>query len=207
MRFTELERSLLSVADALVARLDLIEQGDQIAASIAERSCDVADLRREANRRETELIDEREDLRKELDRVRGQRDRLHDKFAGLVANPERTLIFSAIWLEREMDADKKAVEAEPKLPGVWGEVELAAHLTGQKAEPPEPKPLQLEVGKKYRTRDGEIVTVERKYDELAYPFYSNGGSYLADGIYLRGETCLFDLIEEVTEAESAEVAA
>jgi len=77
MRFTELERSLLAVNAALVARLDLIEQGDQLADSIAERSCDVADLRREANRRETELIDEREDLRKELERVQEQRDRLY----------------------------------------------------------------------------------------------------------------------------------
>jgi CII-binding regulator of phage lambda lysogenization HflD len=39
MRFTELERSLLSLAAALVARLDLIEQGDDLADTIAERSC------------------------------------------------------------------------------------------------------------------------------------------------------------------------
>jgi hypothetical protein len=39
MRFTELERSLLAANAALVARLDLIEQGDDLANSIAERSC------------------------------------------------------------------------------------------------------------------------------------------------------------------------
>jgi len=70
MRFTELERSILAVNAALTERLDLIEQGDDLADTIAKDTTTVADLRREANRREAELIDEREDLRKELQRVR-----------------------------------------------------------------------------------------------------------------------------------------
>ena len=39
MRFTEIEREALSLVAALTERLDLIEQGDDLTDSIAERSC------------------------------------------------------------------------------------------------------------------------------------------------------------------------
>jgi len=200
MRFTELERSLLAVNAALVARLDLIEQGDDLADTIAKDTATVADLRREANRRETELIDEREDLRKELQRVRDQRDRLY-----IFASLQPGVVTDSSGILREIAAELDDRQAVPE---TWGEVRLAEHLTQQKAaKPADLKPLQLEVGKKYRRRDGEIVTIVDSELGCPYQFWSGEKSYLADGRWWKKSFDHdYDLIEEVTE-ESAEVAA
>ena len=181
MRFTELERSLLSLAAALVARLDLIEQGDDFADSIANDAATVADLRRESNRRETELIDEREDIK---------RDR--DTLISWV-----TALLQSVHTQNPNDL--------PKHNGYAVYCRCMEEGDAEAPKPAEPKQLQLEVGKKYRRRDGQVVTVH-SYDDDVYPFHGGGCSYTPGGVWHVGRQNPLDLIEEVTE-EAAGVAA
>jgi hypothetical protein len=200
MRFTELERSLLATNAALVARLDLIEQGDDLADSIAERSCKsckaaLKEAYDRANQRETVLIDELADLRRDRDLLFSLVTALdwNDSVPREIKNAPEWLAYarvSAEWMAKAKDAAKE-----------FGRI-VDTPVT---AEPTEPKPLQLEVGKKYRRRDGEVVTVH-SYDDDVYPFHGGECSYTPGGVWHVGRQNPLDLIAEVTE-EAAEVAA
>jgi len=62
------------------------------------------------------------------------------------------------------------------------------------------KPLQLQVGKSYKNRKGEIETIVKNDGERNYPFLSDkGGDFTLTGRYNVFEELDKDLIEEVTE--------
>jgi len=219
MRFTEIERSLLAVNAALVARLDLIQQGDDFADSIAERSC--ASCEKAIIEAQSRHAEEVNGLTDEVIGVKLERDQLFELLSELYETtvwpsdsfdlPGYT-VFGRIQREQlalrnvmdELAEDIDAEAANDETLRFAPEDRVVPAESGVK--PADPKLLQLEVGKKYRRRDGEVVTIEQKFNGFLYPFYSDSGTYQADGIYLRGEICLRDLIEEVTE-EAAEVAA
>lgn len=72
-------------------------------------------------------------------------------------------------------------------------------------EPPHPvakTKLQLAVGKKYRNRIGDVVTIVRRNTcPTWYPWVGdNDATYTDDGLYLRNyKDCILNLIEEVTD--------
>lgn len=64
--------------------------------------------------------------------------------------------------------------------------------------------IKLQVGKWYRTRDGQIVQVDsfdagHEYNGTPYPYWTGSGSYTESGIYNveTDETSYRDLIEEI----------
>jgi hypothetical protein len=62
--------------------------------------------------------------------------------------------------------------------------------------------LKLEVGKRYRRRDGEVVTISWRCGSEDYPFVANTDySYDEDGRYLSGDEHAFDLVEEVADEQ------
>ena len=62
--------------------------------------------------------------------------------------------------------------------------------------------MKLEVGKKYRTREGELVTVERKVTTTPHSYIgSNQCSYTENGLWLYTEHSSCDLIEEIQETK------
>jgi hypothetical protein len=215
MRFTELER-------ALIERLQLIEESDNVANSIAERSC--ASCERALIEAESRHAEEVNALTDEVIGVKLERDQLYELITEIALTygedwPAKAYDLDGykVWLRlcREKEALRSVIDelaeeinaeaAQDETLRFTHEDRVVPTEAGAKAV--EAKPLQLEVGKSYRRRDGRVVTVERNFDGSAYTFYSTGLSYLADGIFLRGQTGPFDLIEEVTESESAEVAA
>lgn len=71
-----------------------------------------------------------------------------------------------------------------------------------------PKPLRLQVGKKYRARNGEVVTIDRTDTGHSYgetnPFMAGSLSYREDGRYFPGgEYSNRDLIEEIADEQPA----
>lgn len=74
----------------------------------------------------------------------------------------------------------------------------------------EPQPLRLQVGKKYRKRNGEVITIDRigrshPFSDT-HPFMEAGTrfSYREDGRYnASGDACSDDLIEEVVDEPAA----
>jgi len=219
MRFTELERLLLAVNAALVARLDLIEQGDDLADSIAERSC--ASCEKALIEAQSRHAEEVNCLTDEVIGVKLERDQLFELLSELYETtvwpsdsfdlPGYT-VFGRIQREQlalrnvtdELAEDIDAEAANDETLRFTPEDRVVPAESGVKAT--EPKPLQLEVGKKYRRRDGEVVTVDTVGSELGcpYQFWSGEKSYLADGRWGKSFDHDYDLIEEVTE-ESAEV--
>jgi hypothetical protein len=204
MRFTELERSLLATNAALVARLDLIEQGDDLADAIADaRPCvdcqrKLQDLAANAHARETQLIDDVEDVRKQRDAMFALLTALDwaTSIPADVHNSPDWIVYKQVEEEWKKDTHERYSSLVQQVAG-----------TQQKAEPAEPKPLQLEVGKSYRRRDGFVVAILRDFGTKPYRFGSMAGSYTADGYWHSTTRTQYDLIEEVTEAEAAEVAA
>lgn len=68
--------------------------------------------------------------------------------------------------------------------------------------------MKIEVGKKYRTREGAIVEIIKKDDKpTKYPFYGNNfQSYTVKGsIWSDGNEYIDDLIEEVVEKTTHEI--
>ena len=64
--------------------------------------------------------------------------------------------------------------------------------------------MKLEVGKKYRRRDGEIVVIIDKSVGDGYPFYSDSGDYYTEGGNYWAESGNLDstdLIEEYIEPQ------
>lgn len=63
----------------------------------------------------------------------------------------------------------------------------------------ETSPLQLEVGKWYRSRDGKLRGPIQKSDHQWFLEYNDGdNSWTREGAYRAGIVCPIDLIEEVT---------
>jgi hypothetical protein len=66
--------------------------------------------------------------------------------------------------------------------------------------------LQLEVGKRYRNRVGDVVEIWGKASDISdmFPFKGYCGAsfgpvtYTPDGSFLLGRETIYDLIEEVT---------
>jgi hypothetical protein len=201
MRFTELERSLLAVNAALVARLDLIEQGDDFADTIAKRSC--ASCERALIEAQSCHAEEVNGLTDEVIGVKLERDQLFELITEVAVADDSEWPVEAydlpgykVW--QRLCREKETLRFTP-------EDRVVPAESGVKAT--EPKPLQLEVGKKYRRRDGGIVTIEWNIPGDRYEFKAYSGAYMADGRWSRGRgTHEYDLIEEVTE-EAAEVAA
>lgn len=58
--------------------------------------------------------------------------------------------------------------------------------------------MKLQVGKSYRNRKGNVITICEEKRSNIYKFYSNNGQYFTDnGEYSYGEKTINDLIEEV----------
>lgn len=64
------------------------------------------------------------------------------------------------------------------------------------------KPLQVEEGKWYRRRDGDLVgpALPNADDCGGYPYTIGYDSYTRSGVFHIGETGMLDIIEEATEA-------
>ena len=65
--------------------------------------------------------------------------------------------------------------------------------------------MKIEVGKKYRTRDGDVVTIESTDDSGEYPFLGNNGQwYTRRGAFSSGSReSSFDLVEAVVDEQAA----
>ena len=62
--------------------------------------------------------------------------------------------------------------------------------------------MKLEAGKKYKTREGDIVTIGDIHGDIRYPFLgSNGRMYTEGGYACEPWASPTDLIEEVKEEE------
>lgn len=59
--------------------------------------------------------------------------------------------------------------------------------------------LKLEVGKKYRNRNGEVVEITGLSKHPDYPYASYGDCFTETGNYYKSLKCIDDLIEEVIE--------
>lgn len=63
--------------------------------------------------------------------------------------------------------------------------------------------IKLEVGKTYRTRDEEVVTIvaySRVGDEDAYPFEGDNGEWYRENGRYAVDDCAYDLIEDLTQS-------
>ena len=65
--------------------------------------------------------------------------------------------------------------------------------------------MKLEVGKKYKRRDGEIVEIFEKSVGANYPFCSDRGHYYTEGgnYWFSGRLDSYDLVEEYIEPQKA----
>ena len=61
----------------------------------------------------------------------------------------------------------------------------------------EEQTMKLEVGKSYKNRGGDIVSIVNYFSTHNYPYQdASGNSYLEDGTALHGQTSFRDLVEE-----------